>query len=399
MFKNLKTKFNQLLDSRTLPWQKFTFLPFLMLIISCTQAGPTNVLQAPKVLSIDKVNNRLFIVDSENNNLSLVDTSNNTVVTGQPLLNQNSTLKVPQLPQGIATINMGSGVTRLFIIGNGPPPRNRITVFDYSSSNGLQAASISPIIVGTDTVADQSDILGGVVVDTETSTVFVSNSTDGFVRGYDVTSGAEKAGSPLTVNTTPQGMGVNIAVHRLFVSSLDGTSISIINTQDLTQMPVSLNVNTKTSDVASSTNTNGTALFLINPIANQILIYNFNVITPNASALIGSPIVPPTVGSTIDANTILTGSVQQVAAATLSTNQIVGTITQSSGDLAVVDVAVDLSSYSAVRVTVLSGLGAYGVDILTDASGNGNICYFVSVSAGALSLVNVTNNQYAGQIL
>ncbi len=375
-------------------------LVFLFFLFACTaQNGPPNVLGSPKSVSIDQTNSRLFVVDSQNNSLSLINLTNNTIVTGQPLLNQNSAIQLPQLPQDIAVLNLGSGVTRIFIIGNGPVPRNQITVLDYDSTNGLRTVSFSPMIVGANTAADQSDILGGLAIDPTTSTVFVSNSSDGIVRAYDVSAGTEKAGSPLTVNPTPQGMGINTTVHRLFVSSFGGNSISVINTQDLTIPAVSFDATSKSSDLASSTNANGTVLFLIDPNTNEILIFNFNVTTPNTSTLIGTAITPPAAGQPVTTSTILTGAVAQVAAANLSDSRVVGTITQSTGDLAVVDVSADLSSYSATRVSVLSGLGAYGIDILTDSSGNGTLAYFASVSAGALSIVNITVNQYAGQIL
>ncbi len=376
---------------------KFFFACLLILWNAACAAdnGQPNILLAPAYLSIDATNNRLFVVDSQNNGFSLISLTDNSIVTGAPLLNSSSSITLPQLPQDIAALNLGSGVSRIFIIGNGAPPRNQITVLDYSSSTGLQVASISPITVGS----TNTDILGGLAIDQATGNLFVSDTTASVVRAYNSSTGAELAGSPLSVQTSPSRMEVNESISRLFVSSLGGNLISIIDTTNLLAAATTLDVGFVTSDVSATSNGSGTALFVISPASNQVKVFNFNVTTPSSSTQIGSTISPPAVGTAPASTDPLSGSVAEVASATLSTGVLVGGISESTGDFGVIDVSADLSGFSTARVSTLNGLGAEGVAILTDGSGNGTTAYIASPGVGAVSFINIITNAFAGQIL
>src|SRR5215471_11605641 len=90
-----------------------------ILSLRCSGNGaPPNILLLPQFLALDTANSRLFVVDSANNGLSLIDTTNNGIVTGNPLLNSGNLAIIPQLPQDIAAVNLGNGVSRVFVIGN-----------------------------------------------------------------------------------------------------------------------------------------------------------------------------------------------------------------------------------------------------------------------------------------
>jgi WD40 repeat protein len=381
--------------------KKFSFVLILcFLTLSCSSnKTPPNIILLPSQLALDQTTNRLFVVDSANNGLSLIDVTNNSIVTGAPLLTNNSTIRLPQLPQDIAVANLGNGVTRIFIIGNGPPPTNQITVLDFDSTSGLQVAPVSPIIVGANTAADQSDLLNGLALDETSGTLFVSNATDSLVRAYNISNGSEKTGSPITVQSTPAKMGFDASINRLFVSSLGGTTISILDTQDLTLPIATFDVGLETNSVAVATNSNGTVLFTVSPLENEIRVFNFNVTTPSLTTQIGSPIIPPPPGSAASSTDVLTGAATQVASAPLVDGRIAGLITESTGDLGFVDVAIDLSTFTGGNVTVINALGASGIDILKDASGNGTTAYFAAPGGSAVSFVNIITNQFVGQLL
>ncbi|MFO1519886.1 MAG: hypothetical protein U1F57_09535 [bacterium] len=372
--------------------RKKLLLLFLLLMPACTNNGVPNILLLPKYLSIDAANGRLFVVDAANNNFSLITLSDNKIVTGAPLLNKDSTLLIPQLPQDIAAVNIGNGVSRIFLIGNSPPPRNIIEVLEYDSTNGLRLSPISPITVGTDGNA----LLGGLTFDASANRLYVTSSADNQVFAYNTADGTPVAGTPVSVNGAPTKMGLNPAIHRLFVSSLDGNSITALNTLDLTT--VSLDVGLETSSVASATNTTGTILFALNPSGNQINVFTFD---PNANTVtaFGSPVVAPAPGQAAPANNVLTGAATQVLASVLPSGVIAGLITQSTGDLGFIDVAADFSGFNQGLVTVLNGLGANGIDVLNDANGNGSAVYFAAPGGGAVSYVNIVTNQFVGQIL
>src|SRR5215467_13735889 len=124
--------------------KNIAFLLLCLTTFACSGSKtPPNIILLPKELSLDQAASRLFVVDSQNNGLSLINTDTNSIVTKKPLLNKDSVIRLPDLPQGIVAVNMGNDVTRVFIIGNGSLPRNRIMVLDYDTVAGLQVAPIS----------------------------------------------------------------------------------------------------------------------------------------------------------------------------------------------------------------------------------------------------------------
>lgn len=384
------------------------FLPliFFLFFVSCTKNDSVpNILTAPYVISVNNTNNIAAVADVQNNNLSLINISNNSVIGGAPLLNSGSTLRIPTLPQDIATYNLGNGVTRIFLIGTGDSPSNTIVVLDYNPSTTLTAASISPITVGSGT----SDELLGLAVNSTLGVIYVSDSTTSRVHAFDANTGTEVSGSPLAVQTSPGKMHWNPSTSQLVVSSLDTNSISFIDTTDLTQAVQTLDVGAPSNSVASATNSNGTALFVIEPNDNEVFVYNLNVNTPSASTQIRNilnpdpqpivPITPPALGSTLSSTDVLSGAATLMTAGPLSSGVIGGFFTQSTGDMGYVDVAADLSGYSAGRVTTLNGQNAYGISLQTDSSGNALNAYFAAPGGGAVTYINVVSNLFSGQIL
>ncbi len=378
---------------------KKIFVILFVLFASCSSnKGAPNILLYPKAVSIDATTNRLFVVDAQDNNLSLIDLTENKIVGGEVLLDEESALTLPQLPQDLVAVNLDADTTRLFTIGNGPSPRNQIVVFDYDSTNGLQAAAISPVIVG-DLSTDADDLLSGLAYDATTSTLFVSNHSDDVVRAYDVTTGTEKSGSPISVNSQPSKMGVDSTSRRLFVSSLGENSVSVIDLDDLTLAADSVDVGSPSVSVAAATNDQGTVLFVVNPIDNEVRVIHPDLADLTLSSAIGSPITPPAAGVADSASNLLTGAATQIKASVLADGTMVGALTQSTGDLGFVNVSADLSSFTQSHVSVLNGQGAFALDILNDDSGNGSVVYFAAPGGSAVSYVDLNTQLYVGQIL
>jgi len=354
-----------------------------------------NILVAPYVISVNNPNGIIAVADQQNNNLSLITLATSNIIGGAPIINDNSNILLPTLPQDIATYDIGGGTTRIFLVGTGSLPSNTVTILDYSPASGIAASPIPAITVGS----GSSDALLGLAINTTLGALYVSDNTSGMVHAYDANTGAELAGSPLAVQANPAKMHWNPNANLLAVSSLSTNSVSFINTQDLSQPAQTLDVGAPTSSVASATNSSGTALFVIEPQANEILVYNLNVSDPSTSTQIGSTITPPPLGSSLTTADVLSGAATIMSAAPLASGLLGGFFTQSTGDLGWVNVSNDLSGYTAGRTGSLNGQNAYGISLQTDSSGNALNAYFASPGGGSVTFINVVTNVFAGQIL
>ena len=372
-------------------FKKIASFIFVLLTFACSNNnGPANILLLPKYVSIDSANQRLFVVDDSNNNLSLIDLATNKIVTEKPLINKDSALKIPSLPQDIVAVNLGNGVSRIFIIGANAP-QNQISVLDYDNAAGLRSASFSTINVGTDT----NSLLLGLALDSTNGNLFVSDNTHNQVRVYNIQDGTERAGSPINVSADPIRMQLNPSIQQLIVSSLSSTQITLINTQDFSVSNIEVGV--QTSSAASATNANGTVLFTLAPTLNQINVFRLDLVALTATP-IGSPILPPAVGQATPANNVLTGSAFEIIASPLADGRIGGFITQSTGDFGFVDVNADLGGFNQGLLTVINGSGAAGIDLLKDSSGNGLTAYYAAPGGSTVSYIDVVNNKFLGQI-
>lgn len=369
---------------------------FISLFSACSSGNSiNNVLVAPRVISVNNPNNIAAVADSQNNNLSLIDLTNNSLISGNPIINQDSSIIIPALPQDIATFNIGNGTTRIFIVGTGNSPSNTIVVLDYNPTSGIIVSPISPITVGSGT----SDILLGLAVNSTLGIVYVSDNSSAEIYAYDANTGTEDSNSPVAVQASPGKINWNPTTNQLLTSSLTTNSISIVDTSDLSQPVQSFDVGAATSSVASATNSTGTALFVIEPQANEVLVYNLNTTTPASSTQIGSTITPPPLGTSITSSDVLSGAASVMTAGPFAAGGIGGFFTQSTGDLGYVNVASDLSSYSAGRVSTLNGLQAYGISLQTDSNGNALNAYFAAPGGSAVTWVDVVTDLYSGQLL
>ncbi|MBF0492143.1 MAG: hypothetical protein HQM15_05130 [Deltaproteobacteria bacterium] len=380
---------------KPVPFVKIFLFLVLVLSSACgSNNSPPNILQLPQELALDSTNNRLFVVDSRNNNFSLVSTIDNSIVTGAPLLNNDSALRFAEDPQDIAVQDMGSGLSRIFIIGNGASNSNQITVLDYDSSNGLRAASFSPISVGT----TSTDELGGFALDSVNHRLFVSNSTQSTLHAFSTQDGNPSLSSPLTVASLPARLSFNSEISRLFVSSLGSNSVSVVNTADLSTAVESLDVGGHTSALSSFTNTSGSILAALIPGANTIRLFHLNLTTISSSSNIGDPILPNTTGVDLPPNAPLSGAAAQLKSGETSDGTIVVFITQSTGDLGTIDISSDLSSYSTGRISVPNASAASGLEILNDASGFGTRVYEAAPNGSTVSIVDIASRAFSSQV-
>ncbi len=377
-------------------FKNFFFFFFLLLFAACSSKNTVpNVLVAPFVLSVNNPNSLVVTADIQNNNLSLISLTSNSVIGGGPIITSSSSIILPTLPQDLATFNIGNGITRIFIVGTGTSPSNTIVVLDYNPTTGIALSPISPITVGS----GSSDILLGLAVNSTLGVVYVSDNTASVIHAYNANTGAEESNSPISVQASPGKMHWNSVTNQLIVSSLTTNSISLIDTTDLSQAIQTLDVGGFTSSVASATNSSGTALFVIEPQTNEVLVYNLNTSNPSASTQIGTTITPPPLGTSITTSDVLSGAATIMTAGPLASGMLGGFFTQSTGDMGWVNVASDLSSYSAGRVPVLNGQNAYGISPQTDSNGNVLNAYFASPNGSAITWVDVVNNTFAGQLL
>lgn len=375
----------------------------ILLILTCVLTNTAcsgnksipNILIAPNVISVNNTNNLIAVADAQNNNLSLITLSTNSVVGGSPILNQNSSLIIPALPQDIATYNIGNSVTRIFIVGTGNTPSNTIVVLDYNPSSGIAVSPISPITVGS----GSSDELLGLAVNTTLGVLYVSDNTSDAIHAYDANTGVEVSNSPLTVQASPGKTHWNPSTNQLIISSLSTNSISFIDTTDLTLPVQTLDVGAISSSVASATNSNGTALFVIEPQANEVWVYNLNVSDPSLSTQLGATIVPPALGSTLATTDVLSGAATVITAAPLASGLLGGFFTQSTGDVGWINVTNDLSGYTAGRILNLNAQNAYGISLQTDSNGNALAAYLASPGGSSVTFDNLITNVFSGQIL
>ncbi len=368
---------------------------FLLLLNACGGNSTTpNLLLLPQELALDTANSRLFVVDASNNNFSLINTTDNSVVTSAPLLNNDSALRFAQSPQDIAVQDMGSGLSRIFILGNGTTNSNQITVLDYDTSTGLRAASFNPISVGN----TSGDLLGGLALDSTNNRLFVSNSSQDLLHAFNTEDGTVILETPLSISDAPARMSFNESISRLFISSSASNNISVVNTDDLSAPVESLDVEGESTSVTSSSNTTGSVLAVLYPSTNEIRIFNLDLTTLASSTLIGDPLLPLSAGTAISATTPLSGAASRLKSAQTADGKIAIFITQSTGDLGTIDVSSDLTSYSTGRISVGSATSASGIDISLDSSNFGTRVYFAAPNGSSVSVVDIVSRALSTQL-
>ncbi len=365
-------------------------LCLLVPLLSCKNANNREeILLHPALLAIDSTNDRAIVVDQNDNTLSIVTTSDDQVIDDEPILDSADTQVLPALPQAVLAINMGSSVTRIFVSGNA----SDLVVFDFDGTT-LSQTAFSPITVGS----ASSDFIGGLTYDATNGRIFASNATDGKVYVFDVDDGTAIANSPITVSGKPRGLAFDATLNRVAVSNADSTSVAFINTSDLTAAVTSLSVGVTTHDVALASNANGSVLFFVSENANTAGAYLVNTSDVSTSTLLGNLLEPVGPNDALPSPNILTGDLVRIKAASLSTDILKAFITQSSGDIAILEVPADLSTM-VPAITTVGAASAEGLDILLDDNSDASKVYYASPGTGNITIINASTNIYLDQII
>lgn len=381
-------------------FKRFGIAGFLVLVsilgLGCSGNDENDLLLFPAIVAIDSELNRVFVVDNEFNGLNLVDPLIDQAVSfgdsDQPLLDGEDEQLLPLFPSNAAVATLPGGVSRLFVVGGGVAPMNQVTVLDFDDVNLIRRTAFSPIsVTGTD-----EDFLPGVTVDQDQGLLFVSNSASGMVHVYQVETGVEVAGSPISVGGIPGRMNIDPVTGLVVVSNAGATTVSFIDSGDLTAPVQTLDVGINTRDAAIASNGNGTALFVNGTQQNVARVFRLNLTNLAASVQIfelapNAPTVP------IPDPNFVPGTLNYAKAAPLSDGRIAGFFTMSTGDLVELDLSADLTTLTPA-ITIVSAISAEGLDVYVNSSGQATKVYYASPGVGTLTAVNALNNAFIDQI-
>ena len=364
--------------------------------LACTGKNENDLLLFPAIVTIDSELNRVFVIDNEFNGINLIDPTLDEAITfgdsDEPLLDGADEQVLPLFPTNAALATLPGGVSRLFVVGGGVAPMNQVTVLDFDDVNLIQRAAFSPIsVAGT-----PEDFLPGVAVDQERGLLFISNSASGSVHVYQVDSGVEVAGSPVSVGGIPGRMNLDPVSGLLVVSNAGATTVSFIDANDLTAPVQTLDVGVNTRDAAVASNGSGTALFVNGSQQNLARVFRLNTANLAASVQIFE-LLPNAPNAPIPDPNFVPGTLNYAKAAPLSDGRIAGFFTMSTGDLVELDLSPDLTTLTPA-ITFVGAISAEGLDFLANASGQATKVYYASPGVGTLTAVNPLNNLFITQI-
>lgn len=328
-------------------------------------------LEAPKFVTLDSTNNRLFVSDSANHrvvyfNLSSTNIPNNNVidgVLGQDNLNNGSnqankgsttTIDSMSNPRGLVIDNNNN---RLFVVDRG---NHRILAFNLSSlSNGMDASYFfgQPIATtgATGLNIDLLDSPHGLSFNSETSRLFVVDENNSRVIVHNVTNsviassqnaeavlGQDDFTSSDTGNTssnlsTPYGVFVATDANRVYVADTGNYRGLIFYLPKITSTSLTAGtVGTSYSQTVATSNTQGTKTFAV--ISGSLPAG----LTLNTStgAVTGTPTTAGSYNFTLS-------------------------LTDDNGDIG------DLVDYQAISLTINAASGNSGVS--SSSTNNGNI--------------------------
>lgn len=381
-------------------FKRFRTAGLLLLVFllgaGCTGKDENDLLLFPAIVAIDSAQNRAFIVDNEFNGLNVIDTNLDEVITFEgnddPLLDGEDEQILPLFPSNAAVATMPGGVSRLFVVGGGVAPMNQVTVIDFNDVGSLQPTAFSPISV-TGTV---EDFLPGVTVDNDQGLLFVSNSASGMVHVYQVESGVEAVGSPISVGGIPGRMNLDPVSGLLVVSNAGATTVSFIDVDDLTAPVQTLDVGINTRDAAVASNGGGSALFVNGSQQNLARVFRLNVANLPASVQIFE-LAPNAPNAPIPDPNFVPGALNYMKAAPLSDGRIAGFITLSTGDLVELDLSPDLTTLTPA-ITLVGALSGEGLDFQANSAGQATRVYYASPGVGTVTTVDPLSNLFIEQI-
>lgn len=367
-------------------------LIFLMVVFCFACAGQgkrKEILPNPFLVSIDSVTQKAFVVDRDDNTLSIIDLSDDSVLDGEPILNSDDTQILPSLPLASVVQNVDSSLSRIFISGN----ESKVVVLEFDGTT-LSEASFSPIQVGTGT----TDVLAGLAFDSSREKLFVSNSSDGQVYVYDANDGSSDVNSPINIGGRPYGLSYDVDSDLLAIAQDANDNVSFLDASDLSLAPVDLDLTKTTKSVGLLSNDTGTVLFFTSPEDNASGAYLLNLSDLSSSTQIGSLVEQVGPNEELPNPNVLTGLVSELATGELSDGILKAFVTQSSGDLLILEVSSSLNSLS-FGITTVGAISGEGIDTLNDGNGFLEKVYFASPGVGTLTIIDALTDLFLDQII
>ena len=371
-----------------------TFVSLLPVLTTSCVGDSNGVIDIPSLVLTDSANSRVYAIDSEDNGIYRINSDDNKVFKDKPLLDEEKgPILLPAFPKHAALASLPNAVSRIFVSGiDSPNPSNRIIVLDDDAVAGLRRASFSPITVG----GSSEDILSGMTLDTVHGLLFVSNASSGKVHVFDVNSGAEVVDSPVTIPGAPARLSFDANLNKITVVDAASTLVYWIDPTHLSDPLLSFDTGLALRDAATATNAQGSLLFVSGNAQNLVRVFKLNFADLPTSILL-SEILPPPADQTFSEDSLISGTLNQVAAGVLTDDQLAGFVTQSSGDFLILHADDNLSKISSLAVKV-GAVSGEDIDFLRNADGQVTTVYYASPGVGTLTLINPLTNEFLGQI-
>lgn len=380
-------------------WKNLTGFFFAVLLLTswgCTGKGGPDLMTFPFIAVVDSALARLFVIDNSANRINLVNTNDNTLLINPkdtPLLDDEDPVLYQEFPSNAALASIGGNISRLFIIGGNNVPNQQIFVLDYSGGNSIAASPISPINVPA---ASNQDILVGIGVDPIRNLLFVTNASTGMLHFFSTQTGAEDPASPIALGGQPTRLAIDLTSGLLAVADGASTMISFIDLNNLAGPLAMLDTGVTVRSLGMASNGTGSLLFLSGELTNVAKIFRLNLADLAGSNQIFS-LTPPPADAPIPNPLFITGSLNLVTAGNLTDGRMAAFLTQSTGDLLILDVSQDLNTISP-NVILIGAVSGEGITALTNGSGQIVMVYFASPSAGVTSIIDPLTNNLIDQL-
>lgn len=371
------------------------FLLFLIIISSlinfaaCSSGNNSALISHPALVAVDSTNDRLFVIENEKVLVALTASTRSEIGT-EPLVDDetNTTIQdlLPITPTNMAAISVGS-TTRLFITGTqansaGTQVTNQILVLDFDGTT-LGEASLSPITVddGDSTTDDTDNVLGGLRVDATNSRLYVTDTSLATLFTYSTSDGTA-AVATLTIAGSPNRMSLD-GTH-LYVANSSSTAveevITVVNTTDFSTTQISLGV--PTNDISVLSNDTGTVLLAKQSNEQKVLVETVDTSTFASASAIAAGDSSVSNGF-IDSTAGITGSVGQIVLAKDSSGVLYGYCPQSDGNIEILTIEADLSSFIGTENETSTSL-LNGIDVYVNSSNIGQFIYMAATGSGDL---------------
>lgn len=370
------------------------FLSLVALLTACGSGDVDSVFEQPQLVAVDSTNDRLFVLEDEGILFALTASTQESI-GDQPLVNDETQTDIfdllPATPTTMTAMSDGSN-SRLFITGlqandDGDSVLNQILVLDFDGTTFTEA-DFSPITVGDgdDTTDNTGDLLGGLEVDEGMSRIYITNSSLSQLLVFNTDDGSQ-VGAAIAVTGIPNRMSLDD--NRLYVANSDDDEanqvITVVNTDDLSTTQIDLDA--PLDDISVVSTDSGTLLLAKQSNAQRVFVQEVDTATFAASTDIPAGDDSVSEGE-INSTLGITGSVGGIVATKDSSGNFYGYVPQSDGNVVILNMATDLSSFTATEnETVLRIFES--LDLLVDSSGNGQFIFMTASGTGDLLFVQV----------